>query len=148
MIEKDSDCYAVIKIKDICKIELKEIYLTQYFSEFINVSEYEITLNDRKSEKDCIMKIFNKLPRKLKLQININLKSEWVWDDSEFFELMTEFSNFSLCLFFASDLSKDESKRIINDIYKKMFMLSYNGSLSSVNIAKLYGRLLTQTRFL
>ena len=147
-ITKDTDCYAVIKINDICKIELKEIYLTQYFSDFNNVSEYEITLNDRKSEKDCIMKILNKLPRKLQLQINIDLKSEWVWDDSEFFELMTEFNSFRLCLFFVSDLPKDESKLIINDIYKRMFMLSYNGSLSSENIVKLYGRLLTKTRFL
>ena len=121
----EDDRYALVKISDIYKVELKEFYSTQYFAGFPCLTELELTIDECNLAKDSIMSRLNTIPRNLNLQINVSTYAEWIWYDSEFWDFINEFPSFKIHWLFMKDALTENNKSNAHDIFKRNFLISY-----------------------
>ena len=142
----DHTWLAIVKLSDIYKIELNELHSIQYFSEFSNLTEIELTINESQWDKETIMNRLSKTPRNLNVIIYIELYSAWICYDSEFWKIIAKHFSTNLYWLFFKDLPKNELQILRRDIFKKILMLSFEDSMSALELSKHLARIISKTR--
>ena len=84
----DNDWCAIVKLRDVFKVELKRLRSVVYYTSFPNLEDFEIKISEESSEKELIIKSLKVIPRKLNLLIKIGSFGEWILYDPDFWKFI------------------------------------------------------------
>ena len=138
------DWCAIVKTWDIYRIELKEILFATFISEFPNITELELTITKYNENKVSTLNILSEISRNLNIQININIDSESILYDIEFWKLIIEFSSFNLWWLFTKCSPEDDIQMLRHDIFKRILKLPFGNDMSAQNFSKLLAGIISK----